>query len=163
MTSKHCHLEAASAICSRLWVLAASHPRYFQELKNSLQSRHHTGSPMNVWLNGKCSCNANGLLRRCVIMSGVAQWLACWAHNPKVRGSKPRSATFLSHLLREGETCRASLLLLSCDFKRSSQFLHYLCKSHDTWLCVTVLGFMLPYVCMCQPCKNRFIIKSPPF
>ena len=25
--------------------------------------------------------------------SGVAQWLACWAHNPKVRGSKPRSAT----------------------------------------------------------------------
>jgi hypothetical protein len=24
--------------------------------------------------------------------SGVAQWLACWAHNPKVRGSKPRSA-----------------------------------------------------------------------
>ena len=27
------------------------------------------------------------------INSGVAQWLACWAHNPKVRGSKPRSAT----------------------------------------------------------------------
>ena len=27
-------------------------------------------------------------------MSGVAQWLACWARNPKVRGSKPRSATF---------------------------------------------------------------------
>ena len=27
--------------------------------------------------------------------SAVAQWLACWAHNPKVRGSKPRSATFL--------------------------------------------------------------------
>ena len=25
-------------------------------------------------------------------LSGVAQWLACWAHNPKVRGSKPRSA-----------------------------------------------------------------------
>jgi hypothetical protein len=24
--------------------------------------------------------------------SGVVQWLACWAHNPKVRGSKPRSA-----------------------------------------------------------------------
>ena len=22
----------------------------------------------------------------------MAQWLACWAHNPKVRGSKPRSA-----------------------------------------------------------------------
>ena len=27
--------------------------------------------------------------------SGVAQWLACWAHNPKVRGSKPRSAIYL--------------------------------------------------------------------
>ena len=27
-------------------------------------------------------------------ISGVAQWLACWAHNPKVRGSKPRSAIF---------------------------------------------------------------------
>ena len=24
--------------------------------------------------------------------SGVAQWLACWAHNPEVRGLKPRSA-----------------------------------------------------------------------
>jgi len=24
--------------------------------------------------------------------SGVAQWLACWVHNPKIRGSKPRSA-----------------------------------------------------------------------
>ena len=24
--------------------------------------------------------------------SRVAQWLACWAHNPKVHGSKPRSA-----------------------------------------------------------------------
>ena len=26
------------------------------------------------------------------IISTLAQWLACWAHNPKVRGSKPRSA-----------------------------------------------------------------------
>ena len=24
--------------------------------------------------------------------SRVAQWIACWAHNPEVRGSKPRSA-----------------------------------------------------------------------
>ena len=30
------------------------------------------------------------------ISSGVAQWLACWAHNPKVRGSKPRSAIAFS-------------------------------------------------------------------
>jgi hypothetical protein len=35
-----------------------------------------------VWRSWHCGCN-----------SGVAQWLACWAHNPKVRGSKPRSAT----------------------------------------------------------------------
>ena len=27
--------------------------------------------------------------------SGVAQWLACWAHNPKVCGSKQRSANFV--------------------------------------------------------------------
>jgi hypothetical protein len=27
-----------------------------------------------------------------IYISGVAQWLACWAHNPKVRGSKPRFA-----------------------------------------------------------------------
>ena len=51
---------------------------------------------------GKCFCleDSNSLhllsyiyfARPC--KSGVAQWLACWAHNPKVRGSKPRSATF---------------------------------------------------------------------
>ena len=41
------------------------------------------------------------ILRACwrnYFYSGVAQWLACWAHNPKVRGSKPRSAT-LHYLL----------------------------------------------------------------
>ena len=35
-------------------------------------------------------------------LSGVAQWLACWAHTPKVRGSKPRSATFPFAFLLEG-------------------------------------------------------------
>ena len=34
-----------------------------------------------------------------LIISGVAQWLACWAHNPKVRGSKPRSAIFADPLM----------------------------------------------------------------
>ena len=38
------------------------------------------------------------------IISGVAQWLACWAHNPKVRGSKPRSATFIG--LRKHSNCQ---------------------------------------------------------
>ena len=32
-------------------------------------------------------------VRHSASASGVAQWLACWAHDPKVRGSKPRSAT----------------------------------------------------------------------
>ena len=31
-------------------------------------------------------------INRLASNSGVAQWLACWAHNPKVRGSKPHSA-----------------------------------------------------------------------
>ena len=43
------------------------------------------------------------LRRRCwswgfpnyVCISGVAQWLACWAHNPKVPGSKPGSAMLI--------------------------------------------------------------------
>ena len=32
------------------------------------------------------------LVAQCHAFSKVAQWLACWAQNPKVRGSKPRSA-----------------------------------------------------------------------
>ena len=28
------------------------------------------------------------------LQSGVAQWLACWAHNSKVGGSKPLSANY---------------------------------------------------------------------
>ena len=32
-------------------------------------------------------------------MSGVAQWLACWAHNPKVPGSKPGCAMVWHDLL----------------------------------------------------------------
>ena len=38
-------------------------------------------------------------LRISTAPSGVAQWLACWAHNPKVRGSKPRSAIICIKLL----------------------------------------------------------------
>ena len=40
-------------------------------------------------------CGNGRIAMRCsrpLSSSGVAQWLACWAHNPKVRGSKPRSA-----------------------------------------------------------------------
>ena len=28
------------------------------------------------------------------LLSGLAQWSACWVQNPKARGSKPRSATW---------------------------------------------------------------------
>ena len=43
--------------------------------------------------------------------SGVAQWLACWAHNPKVRGSKPRSATIRQRA--QGESCRSNCAVVS--------------------------------------------------
>lgn len=47
----------------------------------------------------RAGCWQAGILGRSVgetglFMSRVAQWLARWAHNPRVRGSKPRSATF---------------------------------------------------------------------
>ena len=38
--------------------------------------------------------------------SGVAQWLACWAHNPKVRGSKPRSAIVLHGVVHTSSNIR---------------------------------------------------------
>ena len=37
-------------------------------------------------------CRKCGALSPSEHVSAVAQWLACWAHNPKVRGSKPRCA-----------------------------------------------------------------------
>ena len=37
----------------------------------------------------------------------MAQWLACWAHNPKVRGSKPRSAISIGHFSFRVEFVRA--------------------------------------------------------
>ena len=50
-----------------------------------------------------CVCIVSARARRCgnsmfhfdhsSFNSGVAQWLACWAHNPKVQGSRPCSAT----------------------------------------------------------------------
>ena len=36
----------------------------------------------------------------------MAQWLACWAHNPKVPGSKPGSAMFV--LTQEWPPCSAA-------------------------------------------------------
>ena len=62
-------------------------------------------------------CFANDILN-----SGVAQWLACWAHNPKVRGSKPRSAIQALHTDCPGEIWTGqcvgdmSLFLIVCCF-----------------------------------------------
>ena len=55
----------------------------------------------------------HGFLCQDAHISGVAQWLACWAHNPKVRGSKPRSA-----MCAVGNCARAKkdpLPLVKCD------------------------------------------------
>ena len=42
----------------------------------------------------------------------MAQWLACWAHNPKVRGSKPRSAIALLGVLSKMRQERIELQTL---------------------------------------------------
>ena len=47
-------------------------------------------------------CQGLAVIKQAQVLctSGVAQWLACWAHNPKVPGSKPGSAIEMlrSHL-----------------------------------------------------------------
>ena len=49
-------------------------------------------------------------------MSGAAQWLACWAHNPKVRGPKPplffgrRRRDYIAPLTHEWRSLRTPLL-----------------------------------------------------
>ena len=55
----------------------------------TVQTRSHF-TCVSVW-----RCRTTGG-RQSQASSGVAQWLACWAHNPNVRGSKPHSATFVS-------------------------------------------------------------------
>ena len=50
-------------------------------------SQRATAFERAVWAHPeRCRCAST--------RSGVAQWLACWAHNSKVGGSKPLSATF---------------------------------------------------------------------
>jgi hypothetical protein len=46
----------------------------------------------------------------------VAQWLACWAHNPKVRGSKPRSA-ILAGLKWHGSPAHTDSTGFGCDLR----------------------------------------------
>jgi hypothetical protein len=58
-----------------------------------------------LWLfcPSRCWCNVPHFYSS----SAVAQWLACWAHNPKVRGSKPRCA--ISRLSVGGSVCLSAL------------------------------------------------------
>ena len=66
---------------------------------------HVHGLPCCHQIRRPCSVCRPGALTTCCLalspfapawpnfcMSGVAQWSACWAHNPKVPGSKPGSA-----------------------------------------------------------------------
>ena len=72
---------------------------FFQTLCTTIQERSalarrcdsHKQSMLHVGATAKPPRSA-----RFFFISGVAQWLACWAHNPKVRGSKPRSAILCS-------------------------------------------------------------------
>jgi len=51
------------------------------------------GVAVGVGVGCGCARAASAEDKNCEFSeSGVAQWLACWAHNPKVRGSRPRSA-----------------------------------------------------------------------
>ena len=50
-------------------------------VERQIRKQNKSGKHVPVKMALKGSCN-----------SGVAQRLACWAHNPRVRGLKPRSA-----------------------------------------------------------------------
>ena len=88
------HLECEAAFhCA---TLAGLEPAIF-----SFRFQRPEGSPrktdaLSIRPQGLCFKSRARVLP---IISGVAQWLACWAHNPKVRGSKPRSATCLNMIL----------------------------------------------------------------
>ena len=47
------------------------------------------GAGSTFWL---IICSQDPPNQQLKAIGGVAQWLACWAHNPKVRGSSPRAA-----------------------------------------------------------------------
>ena len=83
---------------------------------------------------------SNQSINRLASNSGVAQWLACWAHNPKVRGSKPRSA-----MCAVGNCARAKkdpLPLVKCDscspfmFRGRPHIAEILYRNHKTKTCV---------------------------
>ena len=71
------------------------HPSIAQPCAYTRADPKHCQSPLRnpnaqIRKSAVCAC----LSMRSVSDSGVAQWLMPWGHDPKVRGSKPRSAIF---------------------------------------------------------------------
>ena len=71
-----------------------------------------------VWPSGAGLLGPGRAIFGGLVRSGLAQWLACWAHNPKVRGSKPRSA-----IPRLEHTCGRSRIL-SARFPKPARQCH---------------------------------------
>ena len=98
--------------------------------------------------------------------SGVAQWLACWAHNPKVRGSKPRSANLFSFIcllnaMRQkmdtlGIEPRASRMLSRCDTTTPRA----LCKQATRFSSKQLLRGKLALIN--GTCQHRLVMQSSP-
>ena len=98
-----------SWVCFGVWVPSCALATGMAYVEALLSLVGRCGSGASVWRVGLRCCQlwfgqrrnldpVQQLLEfvywRVVSASGsaVAQWLACWAHNPKVRGSKPRCA-----------------------------------------------------------------------
>ena len=73
--------------------------------------------------------------------SGVAQWLACWAHNPKVHGSRPCSAISLPHVCMMRSLARSWVVLVGLRIWGSRGLL--------VGMCVGFLGCCRPFTSKC--------------
>ena len=73
--------------------------------------------------------------------SGVAQWLACWAHNPKVHGSRPCSAISLPHVCMMRSLTRSWVVLVGLRIWGSRGLL--------VGMCVGFLGCCRPFTSKC--------------
>ena len=69
--------------------LAGLEPAIFSSSDPKARSPREQTDALSIMPQGLC-CRRHARMH--VMKSGVAQWLACWAHIPKVRGSTPRSA-----------------------------------------------------------------------
>ena len=77
-------------------------------------------------------------------VSEVAQWSACWAHNPKVPGSKPGFAILLQrHLHNQQQNNKFSLMHSNVWMGRSTRadIIIGLRQSPRIWICHLFFGF----------------------